>query len=299
MGLGTIADKLRMVQGRGVGPLLERLYRRVGERAKEDRRSPGWHASEIPYLCPREMALRGLYASEIKEVPKRIRSVMRMDVGAACHKWWQNEYLGPDGILMGDWECLGCGNWVKMSLLPREKCACGRGEYEFREIRVFDEATQICGSTDGILLFQDGKWVFDLKTSNEDTMRQLREPYVGHVWQINIYMHLLGVRRGLLVYFDPACRFWRDAMAKAEGEGPESLPILEFVVEYDRKWWEKSMEKVGEAKRILEELKEGKWSGVLPKRICENPEAWRAKDCGVRGICFDEDRLVADEKRSY
>jgi hypothetical protein len=79
-------------------------------------------------------------------------------------------------------------------------------------------------------------------------------------------------------------------MSKAanSGTGESSLPILEFVVEYDPKWWTKAVEKVKMAQKIKAELALQTWAGPLPDRICDTPKQWRAEDCPVAAECFDE-----------
>jgi hypothetical protein len=119
-------------------------------------------------------------------------------------------------------------------------------------------------------------------TSNEDSMARLKEPYESNVWQMNLYMHMLGLQKALIVYVDPVCRFWREK----NGTGLESLPVLEFRVDYDRKWWDKAVEVTKAAQKIKDEIKAGTWGGVLPSQICENPSVFRAKDCPVAAECF-------------
>lgn len=294
MGLADIANKLRTIQGRGPGPLLTKLWDRLQTISKEERggRDDGWHISSIAGLCPRELALRHLFPKPVGADDWEPRSLMRVNVGSACHGWWQNEYLGPAGILLGNWKCTGkCQKVWTMSLMPGRRCECG-GAIEYHELKVRDEATQICGSTDGILVFGGEHWGFDLKTSNENSMDRMKEPYESHVWQLNLYMHLLNLKRGLLVYTDPVCRFWREPQSKAKGM--DTLPVLEFVVEYDARWWDKALAKVTEAQKIAEEIKANSWDGPLPARICDTPSVFRAKDCPSCGECFSlgiEDRV--------
>jgi hypothetical protein len=285
VGLNDIANKLRVTSGKWQGPLLKKLYDRLQQMNITDRRmdDDGWHISSIPYLCPRELALRSLFPKPVEADHWEPRALMRVDVGSAVHGWWQNQYLGPANILFGNWACRGkCQKrWIE-SLMPGRRCNDCGGVVEFTELQVRDDATRICGSTDGILMLGGERWGFDLKTSTEDSMARIKEPYEGHIWQLNLYMHLLGVNKGLIVYVDPVCRFWREK----NGTGLESLPVLEFRVDYDRKWWDKAVEVTKAAQKIKDEIKAGTWDGVLPSQICENPSVFRAKDCPVAAECF-------------
>ena len=278
MGLNDIANKLRVTSGKWQGPLLKKLYERLQAMNVTDRRddSDGWHASSIPYLCPRELALRSLFPKPATADDWDPRSLMRVDVGSAVHGWWQNKYLGPANILFGNWVCRGkCQQRWQECLMPSRKCKDCGGTIDFTEIQMRDEATGICGSTDGILMLDGDRWGFDLKTSHEDGMSRLKEPYESNVWQMNLYMHMLGLTKALIVYVDPVCRFWREK----NGKELESLPVLEFRIDYDRKWWDKAVEVTKAAQKIKDEIKAGTWGGELPGRICENPSVFRAKDC--------------------
>lgn len=288
MGLADIANKVRAQTGRGVGPLLPKIWDRLVQMDKDERRNPRhpFRISSLPGLCPRELALRYLFPKSAEDDAWEPRSLLRVDTGSALHSWWQDRYLGPAGILVGDWECSGCKKQWKRCVIPNGgKCTVCTKPLQYVEMTVSDPETGITGHTDGLLMFGDGEWGFDLKTSNEDSMKNMRQPYEGNIWQLNLYMHLLGVKKGLLVYVDPVCRFWREDRSKAKGL--ETLPILEFVVEYDRKWWDMAVDKVNQAKKIAEEIRTKTWTGTLPHRICETDKGFRASDCPVAGECFE------------
>jgi len=298
MGLGAIASALRSTTGRGVGPLLPKLWERLVKMDKEERRpkDDGWHISGISSLCPREMALKYLFPQPAEAEAWEPRSLMRLDVGSAVHEWWQNRYLGPANILMGDWQCKGvCRKTWKMSLMPARVCDCG-GPIEYSELRVKDAVTGIVGSTDGILLLDGGRYGFDLKTSNVDSMERLKFPYESHVMQLNLYMHLLNLKQGLLVYVDPVCKFWRESKGRTASQGLETLPVLEFIIPYEPKWWDMAVMKVTEAKKLVEEIKAKTWNGPLPMRICESDRSFRAQDCSSCQDCFafDVEQRVAE-----
>lgn len=172
MGLNDIANKLRVTSGKWQGPLLKKLYERLQAMNVTDRRddSDGWHASSIPYLCPRELALRSLFPKPASADDWDPRSLLRVDVGSAVHGWWQNQYLGPANILFGNWACRGkCQQRWKDCLMPARKCECG-GRVEFTEIQMRDTDTGICGSTDGILMLDGDRWGFDLKCVDPDSL---------------------------------------------------------------------------------------------------------------------------------
>jgi hypothetical protein len=44
------------------------------------------------------------------------------DVGHAMHRWYQEEYLGPAGVLYGNWQCSRCKAMYKNSTMPEGSC---------------------------------------------------------------------------------------------------------------------------------------------------------------------------------
>ncbi|MEK6904078.1 MAG: PD-(D/E)XK nuclease family protein [Nanoarchaeota archaeon] len=72
------------------------------------------------------------------------------------------------------------------------------------------------GRADAIIEIEGEKYVVDFKSANTYTFRSLQAPKPEHIKQVQLYMHYLGIKKGLLFY---ECKNTQD--------------IKEFPVDYD------------------------------------------------------------------
>lgn len=263
--------------------LSKMLFDYLKESREDEPREDGIHISRLAGLCAREYVFQA-QIPEAGEEPDPV-GVLRMDVGTAVHALIQNEYFGPMGVLIGDWECVQCKQGVKMSKMPGTRCICG-GRIRYKEIRVcyeegkFTGKNRIVGKTDGVLEIEGERWGLEVKTANANFIATLLEPLKDHVFQENCYLHLLntqyhlGLKRAKIFYVNPDCIFRRGG-----------FPTLEFDIEYDPAYWEMALAAASNLVDVKEQL-EGGTLKKLPDRICDSPYCGRAKLCPMADPCF-------------
>jgi CRISPR/Cas system-associated exonuclease Cas4 (RecB family) len=90
------------------------------------------------------------------------------------------------------------------------------------EVPVHDEKYEICGHCDGIIrghvTKDDNLGVLEIKSINETGFRSLYKPKPEHVGQISLYMFLLDLKWGCLLY-----------------ENKNDQRLTEFLVNYDKR----------------------------------------------------------------
>jgi len=179
----------------------------------QERHNDGYfHASQIYELCARQYLLREMYPKVwIEDLDLSTRQ--NFDIGSALHHWYQDHYCGPAGILKGNWCCTGCNKVHKDSFMPTECEQCGNkpGQYNlnraflFQESGVYHHELKIKGHHDGALYLDSNGYtrgyVVDFKTIRSDLFERLEKPYDSYIFQINIYMWLANIGRGILVFY--------------------------------------------------------------------------------------------------
>jgi hypothetical protein len=259
----SFADLAGMMSEGGGGSVLTDQVVKFLETYEDDyAKDEFYHVSSLYYMCPRcELYQRVLppemFAGEALDAVTRAK----FDIGHAMHYWYQNKYLGPMGVLKGTWECVRCdekrnGFYPK---LDSSKCHHGgKHRWEFVEAHVFSEEWEIKGKYDGLLDFGDGEEiVLDIKTSDPDWFKKMKKPWDSAVAQLQVYMWLLGVHKGVLLYVDKSAN------------GP--VPVKDFKVEFDPS-------AVEDAKGKISEIRLGLTSHTLPD--CRCPKKTFRLTCG-------------------
>lgn len=164
------------------------------------------------------------------------------DAGHAHHYRMQSHFAQM-GILRGYWKCRICnkvhGTDDRIGIFCPEDCDCkeairktnpdfsgldrkGLDLFEYEEILLQDKETNFKGHCDGIIeLVKDNpkeRYVIDFKTVKAEKFAFLKEPDSVYVTQINIYMWLAGVKKGIIFY-----------------EEKNSHDIREFKIMYDER----------------------------------------------------------------
>jgi hypothetical protein len=95
-----------------------------------------WHPSEIVQdsFCPRlEVLRRRTKLKQAKRAEVDVEMERIFDVGHAMHHWYQEKYLGPMGLLWGNWRCSRCLT-VRTGIMPKDSCeVCQWGDSEDKE----------------------------------------------------------------------------------------------------------------------------------------------------------------------
>lgn len=239
----------------------------------ESRKDDAYHPSQLPYWCTRREVFRRMHVPQTDAclentwVTPNLQA--RFDIGHALHWWYQNKYLGPMGVLMGDWKCQHCSHLQKECVMPEECSKCGDTALEYVEMSVNIPEYDIYGHCDGILNIDGDVYVMDLKTIDPDLFTNIKKPYDSQTLQLRLYMHALCIQKGLIIFIDKS--------------GRGDTPIKEFLVEQDEEILQEVFNNIDEARDYLRRK-------VLPQRCnCKTKRSKDAKRCVFAELCFDDE----------
>jgi hypothetical protein len=94
------------------------------QRGLENFRAVGLHPSQVGGVCPREAVMSAIIDPDVN--PRDLPSPKLFRIfndGHAFHHWYQNRYLGPAGVLYGEWVCSRCKRVVE-GFMPKDACDC-------------------------------------------------------------------------------------------------------------------------------------------------------------------------------
>lgn len=259
MGITALLDEVRK-ERKANELLLPLLMENLGSARTVSPPGPdAWFSiSKVPTLCPRAMVMaHRLEIPLVDEVDFQGR--WRMDKGTALHVVIQELWLGPQGWLLGGWQCPRCAHvhghdsdskppfWVAMPdawvtpqssvVMPRECEKCKLkwhpiNRFQYVEPWVVDEDLLIRGKTDGLLKLPAHYVEFlDIKTTSSLDWVRRKGPRDADVAQLQLYMGPNKCRRGRLMYVDPGAKELEDA-------------IVEYKVDFDPKLMHQEKEKV-------------------------------------------------------
>ncbi len=256
-------------------------------------------ASGLHSVCGRCTAIFREHPSLNVGEQRSAGGVMTADIGHQAHAWWQNKYLGPAGVLWGEWVCVRCSpvtevegrpslTPVLVGLMPAQCPECDAPRVlasqqiiAFNEMLVRDDKLRYSGHPDGLLVIPDyaRRVLFELKTIKTDAFDKLRRPKPEHCVQVNAYMRLTDTTEALVTYIDKGRQCpWRVAAGQfISGEARVKV----FRVAFNADLWAKVEEGIREHWRAV--------AGENPRklvRICRTPSCSRARLCVARNICF-------------
>ena len=198
--------------GKSKTRVLGSVERHVLAKPQDDRRSNVLHPSD---MVDEAWCHRASYFHLLGKAPvKRDYSFKLMSVfeqGHAIHNKWQT-WFGEMGNLYGRWQCEICGEvvWAKSGdLEEHETHDEGCGPWEYREVTLNYPPLHIAGHADGLLLGLGDPLMLEIKSigagtmrwevpelfvehgnSTEKTWQHIKEPFMKHVNQVQIYMKL-------------------------------------------------------------------------------------------------------------
>lgn len=268
MGLGNVLAEIH--EGRNKRHILTFLKDNLPVEEVVPFRGDDWYirASRIPRLCPREEVL--VWRNQFPSLVKRTAdNAWWFGLGTAFHYVFQTVLLGPQGVLHGLWRCQCGWGTEERGPMPAECPKCGRkGRFLFVEEEVSSPDGRLVGHMDGILMLEGmPPAVIDFKTVQPYEFHKCSEvPNPDHVMQLQVYMMLAGLDNGVLLYIN-------------KHEGKMDAALAEH--------WIRRNEKQTEAiQRLVAKVKEGIEGGVLPGGVCCTRDERRAKQCGLRDLCF-------------
>lgn len=321
----SLEDLIRQVKGGdSLCAELDLFLKRLESRPSN--RSVGWHPSEFVDMCARSSAISSALAlvEEGDPIDPKLRRIF--DTGTSLHGWYQNEYLGPMGILWGGWKCSRC-HAVQWGFMPkgRHNCAgaettpacvklcaygvqpgtnlidarggclhCGIwGSWEFVEIPVKfrwscgSEEHVITGSSDGLILLGGDWYVWEGKTINVRGFNMLAESKSWHRRQAMIYGHLI---RGGHVDVPEGVRVPRPSHGMVFYIGKNDGDLKEFKFEFDDAINVEAEALVQAPVEFVRALVEKK----LPEKHSECPSMFsvRSKACSNASYCWGSKSYV-------
>lgn len=227
-------------------------------------------ASGIEDFCPRFEALRSRDSIVLRErVTGRLNRIF--DHGRIFERALRDQVFGPLGVLIGCWRCKACSKEHGKSL-PRlavkqpKACQCGCAAFDYVEPSGMIDGTNVGGSGDGIFVWKGEECLLEIKTCKSEFFKEVEQkrwPFPRHFSQTQVYLEAFGLRKSLHWYYNK--------------NTSEHLPI----------WTVKSDEAVKKLIAKGSAFKDYFKTGILPDRVCSNSTCSRAKECVLRGPCFD------------
>jgi len=184
-------------------------------------------------------------------------------------------YFERAKVLRGYWKCLNpmCGK-----IFGREEklgvfapylddnfsCECGNtNRLGYEEVRVTsDPEFNFYGNVDAVIKLEDEHYVLDYKSMNSFSFKRFKEPYQKHIVQVNIYLWLLGLKKGFLLY-----------------ENKDNQEVRLATVERNDKLISQIQTRAKELNALLKSKK-------LPQRKYDAKSASECKNCLYRDLCW-------------
>lgn len=258
-----------------------------------------FRVSQIPRLCPRQMALA--YLRDQKTTMK-IDSVLGwiFVTGTGYHDLFQ-KYILPnlEGVeFLGHWVCKKCNaKYVgkkteygrEFVSMPKECQKCGNKEFYYDELSFLDKTRKITGHCDGGLRWNNGeKSLLELKTvSNIDWIRAKGVKFEHRV-QVNYYLRYSKMSTAKILYIskkevDPDDAFVEFTIERDDGILEDFDRLIEQTREYLLKI--KPLKEKYDVPLNEMNFKEFK---LIPGRMsrCKNKSDYKARYCSHRKECF-------------
>lgn len=191
-------------------------------------------------------------------------------LGQCLRKMWFKQKCAPESVSTK-------GEALKMHLVFEVgtmfhiivQSACEQaGVLEESEVAIVDHKNKLLGHCDGVLKIDGVRYVLEIKTINSRGFTLLKEPKHEHVQQAQAYMHSLGIKWCVFLYYNK-----------------DSSELKEYIVSYDAVFYDRHV-----AKRI------NKFFGLvetntLPDREGTSPDMFPCAYCGFAEFCFDDRRV--------
>jgi len=196
----------------------------------KSKKPTSFHPSSIINGCiVKEVFKRTL--SEWEEPQLEADKLRIMEAGNGTHDWMQSKVLSYSSNLFGTWVCKHCRK-ESLGRIPEFRCrnvvtvgsilaspeettrtSCfdvllsDQMPWEYKELKIYDPATNISGRLDGIII-NDGKWyILELKSTADDILNNVRRvkkegkmlleeahnflPFAHHLDQASLYTTII------------------------------------------------------------------------------------------------------------
>lgn len=119
----------------------------------------------------------------------------------------------------------------------------------------------ISGRADAILCMNGENYVLDIKSINSILFRGLNEPKEDNIYQVQLYMHFFGIKKGLLLYVDK-----------------DRQEMKEFFLDYDEALCKGLLDKFYILKDQVEK-------NLVPARLADFPRGYQCRYCQYKDVC--------------
>lgn len=256
-------------------------------------REPGLHASSLWKTCARQRVLVAALQLGDDALKEKLAAgnYLTFDVGHALHHWWQNNYLGPMGVLIGDWFCSKCTEVTASGPQPTSCPKCNqdrRSVLTYQEYRIADPEMGYVGHCDGLLQLGNVKVVFEFKTASPTEFEKITQPKMQHVVQSHAYMNALGLEDTLVVYQNKGSQC--DWSKNQDGWSAGKLKLRVFHVKFDKSYWATYVGRCREYKRageLIRRLPVVRSNDAMDfEGLCAHKKSPLADSCPVVTACF-------------
>ena len=128
------------------------------------------------------------------------------------------------------------------------------------EIRI-PEQEIVSGRADAILCMDNENYVLDIKSINSMLFRKLEAPKEENIYQVQLYMHFFGIKKGILLYVDK-----------------DQQNLKEFYLDYNEPLCKDLMDKFHTLKGQIE-------TNIIPAKLPDFPKNWQCQYCTYKDIC--------------
>jgi len=132
------------------------------------------------------------------------------------------------------------------------------------EERIGPTEDNISSQPDQTLIIDGLKYVLELKSINDHGFKELMGVSEGYTDQIQLYMHVTGIPRTLVLY-----------------ENKNDQEFKEYVITYDADTVRKILDKFASVTKANKRE-------ILPERECKGEYEYKAKHCNYCSVCFSE-----------
>lgn len=232
-------------------------------------------ASSIWDFCARREAIRAKRQLTIRDkISARLSRIFRF--GRVFERYLRNEVFGSTGLLVGKWECAVCGHVLAQGpdgepLYPRPQIGCphclAKSGWNYSEQFKKDRMSGVGGHNDGFIVWNGQMAILEVKTANSWSYKSIvknNTPMRAHIAQAQVYMHLHGLKRALVWYYNK-----------------DTSDQLSFWLDYDKDFAQSMLAKAKDFRKFFK-------TGELPERMCSDHRCPRAKECALRDVCFKE-----------
>lgn len=301
LSIGSGASKKGMPVNKGVIlPALEDYLRSNAGREDDGM----MHASEAKSYCPRAHAIVEIFAKGAKESAKArifshlpINLLATFEIGTAVHSHWQNDILGPAGVLFGVWRnkssrvhsgitSVGPNGKILSPPASWVPMPTGRVAYEFVESSAKDDDLRMSGSIDGGVMLGNVMVGLEIKTISQRGFDALEGVQPEHKVQADVYCHLFGLPAMVFLYISKGWHQTAPDFVSPIKHGFTIGPFKEYV--YRPRPATIAAIRAG---RVLEERSiakfptDGEDAIVVRLKACSTKFTTRAKQCDVCEAC--------------